>query len=124
MRDLLGHQVHLEVGNMQDLGVIEKMKERGNLITVRASDQKCCRALAKAVLESAGMPATEALKKRLARKFKERWRDLRQEAGIAMPSPKSENDCMEQIVPLLNRMGIPAAMPDDPGIFWELSIAK
>lgn len=124
MSELLGHEAHQHAAKKKRLGVWEQVTERGRVMAELASDSKSCRALAKRALERAGMPVTEADKKRLARKFAHRWRGVHQEGGLAMPPPKFEDECLARIIRLLDQIGIPAIMPDDPGAFWELSIAK
>lgn len=124
MSDLLGYEAHQQVATEVGLTPFDRAKACSRVMVQRASDSRSCRALAKRALQRCSMQVTEADKKRLARKFMQRWRGLRHEEALATPPPKFEDVCMAQIVTLLNRMGIPAVMPDDPGAFWELSIAK
>lgn len=124
MSNLLGQEVYQEVARLEGLSLGDQLKERSLLMEKRAADEISCRVLAITAANSAGIPVTEALKKRLARKFSERWRALREEAGIAMPPPRSEDELMTEIVPLLNRMGIQATMSEEPEIHWKLSTAK
>jgi hypothetical protein len=123
MSELLEQGVYREIVNATG-GLLGHVQEFGSLLEMVAADTKDCRHLAAVALARAGMPVTEATKKRLARKFKERWRQLRHEAGLAIPPPKFEDECLGRIIELLNEIGIPAIMPNDPGAFWELSIAK
>ena len=123
MSDLLEQCVGQEIMNATG-ALLGHVQEFGLLMEMVASDTKDCRELAALALGRVGTPVTEAAKKRLARKFKTRWRELRHEAGLAIPPPKFEDECLERIIGLLNEIGIPAIMPDDPGAFWELSIAK
>src|SRR6185312_11588530 len=72
MSDLLGQGVHREI--MSVTGALSgHVQEFGLLMEMVASDTKDCRELAALALIRVGMPVTEAAKKRLARKFKERW---------------------------------------------------
>ena len=124
MSDLLGQEVYQEVARLEGLSPVDQLKKRSLLMERRAANEISCRALVITAAKSAGIPVTEALKKRLTRKFSERWRALREEAGIAMPPPRSEDKLMTEIVPLLNRMGIQATIPEEPEIHWKLSTAK
>jgi hypothetical protein len=100
----------------------ERVAASRRLIADVVADSKRRRSLARQALAEAGLPPTKKDLKRLAGKFEGEWRALLNTLALASPTPHAgENRHMAEVVPLLQKMGIAADMPPDPGLFWPMS---
>lgn len=125
MAEALNAQVRTEEIQNQISGPVELMKFRRQRLIEIASDTDERHALARQALQKSGGTPSKANLKRLTGKFEQDWQALLQTLGLANPVPHSnENRCMQEIVPLLVQMGIPAKLPSEPELFWPMSSDK